>query len=180
MAIAFELVVNFGSNEAAADSAYEFVVGQAPLLTVGDTSVGLHEPLLNLTRGGDGVSYLLMSVLPIGVGWGVALDRGQEHLRLTAGELTEVGHGLYQLLARFTGYQAAKVGWNPEGFVDPLELRQEWPDELAAGTLPGLVLADTLLADLRGQAFRPFSPGFVWIRYAGQQPSTVTADEPIA
>jgi hypothetical protein len=84
MAIAFELVVNFGSNEAAADAAYEFVVGQAALLTVGDTSVGLHEPLLNLTRGGDGVPYLLMSVLPIGVGWGVAMDRRQEHLRLTA------------------------------------------------------------------------------------------------
>src|SRR5262245_23504574 len=177
MAIVFALVVNFGGDEASADAARE-VAAASPALPVGDRRIGLHMPLIYETGGVDDTSFLLMSVVPIGVGWGVAADRGHETVRLTAAELTEVGHGLYRLLARFTGYRAARVGWDPEGCIDPAELRRDLAGELAAGTLPGLVLAGDCLADLRGDGFRRFVPGFVWIPYEGQRPSTLTADEP--
>lgn len=175
MAIAFELVVNFGLNEVAAGVACELVLGAAPLMA-GDQSVSLHEPLLNLVRPGDGMPYVLMSVLPVGVGWGVAIDRRRERRSLTATQLSDLGHGLYGLLGRFSGYQAAQVGWDPEGLVDPMELRQEQTDELAAGTLPGLVLAEDVLPDVRGPGFVPFHPGFVWLPYAGERSSTLTAE----
>ncbi|RZU73562.1 hypothetical protein EV384_1971 [Micromonospora kangleipakensis] len=109
-------------------------------------------------------------------GWKVGLDRHHERLRLTAAELSELGNGLYQLLMRFTGYRAAQVGWDPEGRVDPAELQQEWADELTAGELPGLVLAEDLHQDLHGQGFVPFAPAFVWIPYQGEHPSSLTAD----
>src|SRR5262245_29245957 len=48
VAIVFELVVNFGSNDAAARTARELVVSHGPLV-VGGRDVGLHEPLLHRT-----------------------------------------------------------------------------------------------------------------------------------
>lgn len=69
------------------------------------------------------------------------MDRGHPLIRLTAVELSTVGAGLYQLLSRFTGYWAARVGWDPEAWVNPEELRHEYADELMAGQVPGLVLA---------------------------------------
>jgi len=175
VAIAFELAVNFGSDEAAAHAACELVIGAAPL-TAGNQQVPLHEPLLHLVQAEDGSQYRLMTVLPVGVGWGVAIDRGRERRSLTAAQLTDLGHGLYGLLGRFRGYQVAQVGWDPEGLVDPVELRHEQVDELAAGTLPGLVLAEDILPDLRGSGFVPFRPGFVWLPYAGERPSTLTTE----
>ncbi|GIE37089.1 hypothetical protein Ait01nite_101340 [Actinoplanes italicus] len=99
-----------------------------------------------------------------------------ERRPLTAAQLTDIGHGLYKLLGRFSGYQVAQVGWDPEGLVDLVELRQEQTGDLLAGTLPGLVLAEDVLPEVRGPAFVPFRTGFVWLPYAGQLPSTLTAD----
>jgi len=119
-----------------------------------------------------------MSVLPRGVGNGVALDRGHEPAQLTTAELTQLGHRLYQLLSGFTGYQAAQVGWDPEWRVDPAELGREWADELVAGTLSGVVLARAVLPDLRGAGWVPFAPGFRWIPYTGEGSPTPTSDNP--
>ncbi|MET7808903.1 hypothetical protein [Micromonospora chersina] len=175
MAIAFELVINYGSNHNAAAAARHAALNHPPL-TAGPHQVGLHKPLLGTVRGYDGKQYLEMAVLPVGVGWKVGLDRHAPHLGLTADELSELGKELYQLLTRFTGYRAAQVGWDPEGRVDPAELQQEWAEELAAGELPGLVLAEDLHQQLRGQGFVPFAPGFVWIPYEGEHPSSLTID----
>ncbi|MEV4534465.1 hypothetical protein AB0J82_11610 [Asanoa sp. NPDC049518] len=176
MAIAFELVVNFGSEGDAARAACD-LARSAAAIPVGERTIRLHEPLLASTAGSDGGSYLELSVLPVGVGWGVVLDRGHEPVRLSAAELTTLGRALYDLLATFSGYQAAKVGWDPEWQIDLAELRQDWADELATGdpTLSGLVLAEAVLADLRGRRFVPFSPGFRWIPYLGELSSTLTA-----
>ncbi|GIF62143.1 hypothetical protein Ais01nite_01780 [Asanoa ishikariensis] len=178
MAIVFELVVNFGSDDAAARAACDLVRGAAGI-KVGSRHIRLHEPLLNRVTAIDGVPYLEMSVMPVGVGAAVALDRGHERLRLTAAELSIVGRGLYELVAGLAGYQAAKVGWEPDWQVDPAELRQNWADVLADGddTLAGLVLAETVLADLRGPSFVPFAAGFLWIPYDGERPSALTADQ---
>ena len=176
MAIAFELAVNFGSNDAAAHAGHGFVIGAAPL-TAGGKTVHLHEPRLHLEQDVAGAPYLLMTAMPVGVGWGVVADRGHERLPMTAAELTDLGRGLYRMLRRLHGYRAAQVGWDPESLVDTTELRRQQADELAAGTIPGLVLAEDVLSDLRGPGFVSFAPGFVWLPYAGQRPSTLTADE---
>jgi len=175
MAIAFELVINFGSNQTAAFAARR-LTADYPLLAAGQHGVPLHEPLITTARGYDGEPHLEMSVLPVGVGLKVGLDRDHEGLPLKAAELSELGGGLYQLLKRFTGYRAAQVGWDPEGRVDPAELRHDYADDLAAGELPGLVLAEDLHQDLQGQGFVPFAQGFVWIPYQGERPSSLTAD----
>ncbi|GAA4935051.1 hypothetical protein [Actinoplanes utahensis] len=174
MAIAFELVVNFGANHDAAERARAAVSGHPPL-HVGDHRIPLHEPLLMTARSSSGREFLEMSVLPVGVGSGVAPDRGRRSIPLTGEEFGLLGHGLYGLLRRFTGYRAAQVGWNPEDRVDLDELRSDWMAELATGRMPGLTLADDvhrdLHRDLHGSGFTRFAPGHVWIPYRGEQPS---------
>ncbi|MGI5240268.1 hypothetical protein [Dactylosporangium sp. CA-139066] len=175
MGIAFGLAVNFGVDQAAAWTAQDLVRGAMPL-TAGRRQVGLHEPAVCWETDADDVPYLLMSVLPIGIGRGLPVDRGHELVRLPAAALTELGHQLYRLLGRFTGYRAAQVGWDPFTLVDLAELRRECVEGLQAGTIPGLVLAENILPEARGTVFKPFVPEFVWIPYAGERPSTLTTD----
>ena len=113
-------------------------------------------------------SYIELSVLPVAIGWGVGLDGTVPRTRLSAAELSELGTGLYRLLTRFDGYVAAKVGWDPEGFVDPEELKSDWADELSDGTINGLVLCEALHAELGlGSNHVQFQPGYLWIPYQG-------------
>jgi hypothetical protein len=171
MAICFELVVNFGDNAEAAQAAA--LANPSPVtLQAGSHRIPLHRPLLN--RPG---SYIELSVLPVSVGWGAGADGTLPRTRLSAAELTELGHGLYRLLAKFSGYVAAKVGWDPEGFVSPSELRSDWSDELADGTIHGLVVCAALHAELGlGDNYIEFQPGYLWTPYRGEKPSTLTAD----
>jgi hypothetical protein len=64
------------------------------------------------------------------------------------------------------GYEAAMVGWDPEGFIDLAELRSDWSEELAAGDLLGLVLSEAVRRTLApNTTFEPFAPGFEWLPY---------------
>jgi hypothetical protein len=117
-----------------------------------------------------------MSIIPARVGYGLPGERTQDRLRLTANELTQLGEGLYRLLALLSGYLAAQVGWDAEGCIDLAELREEWPEVLPASEISGLVLAEDVHRDLHGQGFVPFAPGFLWSPYQGQRPSSLTAD----
>lgn len=130
MAIVFELVINYGHDHAAVEDACRLVAAHPPL-PAGPHRVGLHRPLTNTVRDAAGHPYIEMSVVPAQVGVNVGLDGRRPRLALTAAELSELGGGLYSLLATLTGYRAARVGWDPEAFVDPVELRQEWAEELA-------------------------------------------------
>lgn len=170
MAIVFELVINCGHDRGAAENASRRVAAHSPL-TAGPHQVRLHKPLTSTVRDAAGEPYLEMSVVPAQVGFGVGLDGRQPRLPLTAKELSELGNGLYSLLATLTGYRAARVGWDPENFVDPVELQQEWAEELAAGALPGLVLAEDLQLSTSMRGFVPFADGFVWIPYEGERSS---------
>ena len=172
MAICFELVVNFGENAEAARAAA--LVNPRPLtLQAGRHRIPLHRALMDQTG-----SYIELSVIPVGVGWKVGMDGTLPKVRLTAAELTELGTGLYRLLAGFDGCVAAKVGWDPEGFLDPEELKTDWADELADGTINGLVLCRALHDELSlGSNYVEFQPGYLWIPYRGEKPSTLTADE---
>ncbi len=171
MAICFELVLNFGDNLEAAQSAAQ--ANPSPMtLQAGSHRIPLHRSLLH--RAG---SYIELSVLPVAVSWGLPMDGTLPRTKLSAAELTELGQGLYRLLAKFNGYVAAKVGWDPEGFLDPAELRSDWADELADRTINGLVLCEALHAELGlGDNYVEFQPGYLWNPYRGEKPSTLTAD----
>lgn len=172
MAICFELVVNFGGNAEAARAA-ALVNPRSLTLQAGRHQIPLHRALVNRTA-----SYTEMSVIPVAIGWKVGQDGTLPQVRLTAAELTELGTGLYRLLAGFDGYVAAKVGWDPEGFLDPEELKTDWADELADGTINGLVLCRALHDELGlGGNYVEFQPGYLWIPYRGEKPSTLTADK---
>ncbi|MFE3073528.1 hypothetical protein [Streptomyces sp. NPDC059247] len=171
MAICFELVVNFGDDIEAARAA-AFADPRPRVLRAGDHRIPLHRPLLT-TNG----SYVELSVLPVAVGRGVALDGTLPVIRLTAAELTELGHQLYELLGTFDGYVTARVGWDPEALLDPVELKAEWSVELADGSLHGLVLSENLHGELGlGDEYVPFRPGYRWMPYRGEEPSGLTAD----
>lgn len=176
MALGFELAINFGSDEAAAAAARRFVAAHGPLIA-GSHLVPLHEPLVISDADEHGQVRIDMCVIPVAVGWGLPADRGLDRVRLTAAELTELGNGLYRLLAGLSGYRAAVVGWDPEGWVDLEELRG-WIGGVAAAKAPGLVLAEDVCRDVRGHGFVPFAKGYVWSPYRGELPSGLTADEP--
>ncbi|WP_433229064.1 hypothetical protein [Actinomadura formosensis] len=170
MAIVFELVVNYGQDHAAVENAGRIVAAHPPL-TAGPHLIRLHEPLVTTVHDAAGLPYLEMSVIPAQVGCKVALDGNRPQLRLTSEELSELGAGLYTLLATLTGYRAARAGWDPEVFVDPVELRREWAEELAAGALPGLVVAEDVRLGVPMNAFVRFTDGFLWIPYESGRPS---------
>jgi hypothetical protein len=176
MAIVFELVINYGNDQVAAANASR-LVAEHPPLTAGPHHVRLHPPLIHTVRDSAGDQYLEMSIIPIQVGFGVALDEHRPRLPLTVEELSELGDGLYSVLATLTGYRAARVGWDPEPFLDPIELQREWAEELAAGTLPGLVLAEDIQLGVPMRGFESFAHGFVWIPYQGERPSSLTFDK---
>lgn len=168
MAICFELVVNFGENFEAAQSAA--LTGPNPMtLQAGSHRFPLHRPILD-TSG----SYVALSILPVSVSWGTPMDGTLPRTGLSAAELTELGQGLYRLLAKFSGYVAAIVGWDPEAFVDPAGLRGYWGDEPDDDTLDGLVLCETLHNELGLSGnYVEFQPGYLWIPYRGEKNGTL-------
>ncbi|MBO3738549.1 hypothetical protein [Actinoplanes flavus] len=129
MAVRFELVAEFRSPSAAVAAADRVVAA-------GNTPIDLYWPRLDR----DGDATLLLSVVPV-----VGGPR-------TARWFTDLGHGLYRLLADLTGYTAALAGWDPHG---PLRARRR---------VPGLVLPEP--GD--GPGFVPFASGFVWLPYRGE------------
>ena len=171
VAICFELVVNFGEDVEAAQAAAR--IDPKPwVLRAGAHRIPLHRP--TLAKVG---SYIELSVLPIAVSWNCGLDGRLPRFQLTAAELTELGHQLYELLGQFHGYVAAKVGWDPEALLDPAELRSEWSEELKDGSIHGLVLCEKLHAELDLSAdYEVFQPGYRWIPYRGEELSGLTAD----
>ncbi|WP_297619622.1 hypothetical protein [Nocardia sp.] len=173
MAICFELVVNFGDNiDAARSAVLSQAVSWRTTLDAGNRSIPLHTPLLRT----DG-PYVELSVLPVAVGLGVALDGDIPQFALTAAELTELGHQLYQLLATFDGYVAATVGWDPEVKINPNWLKGGWIAGVGAGAADGLVLCDALHAELGwGDEFAVFRPGYRWMPYRGETASTIYTD----
>ncbi|MFI0928654.1 hypothetical protein ACH4TP_32835 [Streptomyces sp. NPDC021012] len=172
MAIYFELVVNFGDNVEAAQAAA--LTDPRPfVLRAGTHRIPLHRPILRTDE-----SCIELTILPVAVGFGVVADGSLPRIRLTTAELTELGHQLYALLAKFDGYIAAKVGWDPESFLDPGDLKSDWtPDELSDGSIHGLVLSEQLHAELGlGDDYVIFQPGYRWIPYRGEKPGSLSAD----
>lgn len=169
MAIVFELVVNFGRNGEAADRAVDIVRRHGPL-HVGGRVIQLHEPMRTVVDGD-----IEVSVIPVGVGAGLPLDRGLPRVELTAEEMSELGRGLYRVLAAIDGYRAAAVDWDPESVVECADLEEEYGDQLVEGFPHGLVVAESVrrgLSDGAAQHFERFADGFDWIPYRGHEHGT--------
>lgn len=90
---------------------------------------------------------------------------------VTAAEVRSLGDQLYRLLAEFTGYDAAAVGWDPENRLD----LEEWETELGRAELgafcsreAGLVLSDSWCSRWQlDETFVRFDADHRWIPYAG-------------
>lgn len=176
MAVIFELVVNFGSDVDAARAA-SLIAATSPPLKAGRHRIPLHPALITeeSSEYAGSPPYAQLSILPVAVGYGVATDGTLPRIALTAEELTELGRGLYGLLAQFGGYQVAMVGWDPESLVDTAYLREDMAEELATGAPNGLVISDVVHDALgAGESFAAFAPGFVWIPWQGAKRSTLT------
>jgi hypothetical protein len=167
MAVIFELVVNFGTDNEAAGAAAELVRRLAHI-DVRGVPVPLGEPFV--TEFSQPHAYTEFSVHPRGIGYGGPGPKPDLDPRsLTGDEITRIGHALYDLLRGFTGYRAAIVGWDPESLVDLDDLEADWCN----GDPPrynGLVLADDLCKRWRlGPEWSAFEPGYRWLPYSGSR-----------
>lgn len=173
MAILFELVADFGGDVRSARAAATAAAAQGPI-PAGSHRIPLHRPAHLWT---DPAGRVELSVIPVGVGHGVAMDAGRPRPEPTAAEFTELGRGLYDLLRGLDGYRAAAVGWDVESAVDVGELRAERAADPRGWAVDGLVLADPVLADLGGDdRFVPFAAGYSWLPWEGVRPSPLTGD----
>lgn len=167
MAVVFELVVNFGRNEAAVSEAAELVERHQAVVVRG-ASVPITSPSITRFRppGGD-IRYIEFSVWPRGINKGGPAHPSFSAYDLKREEIMAVGEQLYELLRRFRGYEVAIVGWDPEELVDVAILEEEWVLDGTISTLNGLVLAQSFADRWQPAGFVPFEPGFQWLPYSG-------------
>lgn len=167
MAIVFELVVNFGTSEQGVEAAAE-AVRRVGHVDVRGVPVALGGPFV--TRFGSPNTYIEFSVVACGLGSGGPGPKPDlDPWSLTSGEITQVGHALYELLRGFSGYRAAIVGWDPESLVDLQDLETDW----LGGDPPeynGLVLANDLCERWQlGLEWVAFGDGYRWLPYSGSK-----------
>jgi len=167
MAIAFELSANFGSNEEAAKRFCEACDQRPHMIEIAGRQIDLHRPLLSRFKNRAGGSDVEVSILPVAVGYGVALDRNRKRIELNTEELSELGRKLYDLLRGVDGYMAARVGWDVDP-LDPAELREECAEEIRDGSLHGLVVSTGVRRHFpSSEHFVPFDENYDWIPYRG-------------
>lgn len=167
MAVLFELVVNFGTDQQAAGAAAE-LVRRADHIDVRGVPVSLGEPYVRTLAAPPG--YIEFTVHPRGIGSGGPGPMPDLDPRsLTGDEVTRIGHALYDLLRGFSGYRAAVVGWDPESLVDLEDLESDYRNGDPPG-YDGLVLADDLCERWRlASEWIAFAPGYRWLPYSGSR-----------
>jgi len=168
MAIIFELVVNFGRDEAAVAAATD-ELDRHPTVEVRGVRLPLTPPYVTTLHLSEALSYIEFSVNPRGIS---APCRGPnppfKAQELSNDELTSVGDQLYERLRRFHGYEAALVGWDPESLVDVGWLESDYVPDRSLSRVEGLVLSERLIESWgQPEGFAPFEPGFSWIPYRG-------------
>jgi hypothetical protein len=167
VAIVFELVVHYDEDGAELRSARDLFARWPPIVA-GQHRVPLHAPRLRAT----GLGRYELSIVPVSVSHGNAMDGTLPRLALTESELSELGTELYRILAKLDGYRCAAVGWDPEHLFDEEpgdEAESDWREEIEAGYLQGLVLSEAVRKDLSIDSSRleNFAPGFSWVPYQG-------------
>ncbi|WP_018352469.1 hypothetical protein [Longispora albida] len=169
MAVTFMLAINFGDNERDADQAVKVASSIWPAPTAGQHQLApSYVSKLRIEKAGE-PPYWEVSVCPRQISYGPVFDQGRKRIPLTAAELSALGWHLYDVLLSCTGYRAAIVGWNPESYISLAELNSDYSEDLADGTIPGLVISSELKEQLPpSPALVPFGPGFAWIPYEGE------------
>lgn len=159
VAIVYELVVNFGTDDDAAAHAAE-ICAAWPTLRLRDLDLPLYGPH-------DHRSATEFAVSVSGVLYGGLRHPGLDPYSLTEAEILVVRDWLYELLARMHGYHIAMVGWDPEELVDEREVRRQI-DELGVDHLSGLVMRSPLAGELGIDGLvAPFDRDHVWLPAAG-------------
>ena len=157
MAVVFELVVNFGTNESAVSRAEE-VCRTHQALRFKDAQLGLRGPWI--TRFTN--AYIEFSVGVEGLNMGGPRHPAVDAYHVEKADLRLVSEQLYELLQLFDGYLVAQVGWDPEGDVNPEELREQVAESGTTG-FNGIVLAEQLARNLGlDTSMEPFTPGHLW------------------
>ena len=110
MAVVFELVVNFGTNQDAVSSA-ERALLTVPSLDLGDSEHEARGP--RITWFTD--AYIEFSVAVSNINKG-----GVDAHHLPAIQVTAIAEYLYDVLRRFARYEIAVVGWDPRWRVKSL------------------------------------------------------------
>jgi hypothetical protein len=167
MAIIFELVVNFGSNDQGADAAVDAAV-RFDHVEVRGVSLPLSNPVV--TRFASPEKYIEFSVYVRGLGTPpAAREPAIDPRSVTGEEITQIGSSLYTLLGGLAGYRAAIVGWNPESLVEVHDLETDWRN----GEPPdydGLVLASDLCERWELEPkMAVFGDGYRWFPYSGSK-----------
>jgi hypothetical protein len=125
MAVIFELVVNFGTDNEAAGAAAE-LARQVGHVDVRGVPAPFGEPFVRKLTA-PSPAYIEFAVHPRGIGYGGPRPKPDLDPRsLSDDEITRVGDALYDLLRGFSGYRAAIVGWDPESLVDLEDLEADW------------------------------------------------------
>ncbi len=171
MATVFELVINFGGNRDGVDTALE-TLKRYPVLSLRGLAIPLLPACVTEFKSSVGEDYIEFSVSPQGIRYGGERPTDPVDARtITFDELSNLGEQLFDLLRRFDGYDVAVVGWDPEGIVDPNEMKDELLLDGRIYRLDGIVVRNQLAATWGlDERFEPFAKGYRWIRYRGSKP----------
>ena len=162
MAVVFELVLNLGTDNEAQEAAHRVMAGR--VVAIRDAELPLAGPFVS----GPGLGgYIEFSVVVPAIGAGGPQCAVPFDIRgITGSEVTNVGHQLYGLLRELTAYDAAAVGWDPEGRIEVSELEADLADGWPLP--PGVVLSKNVAARLGTvENMEPFDGGHLWVPYAG-------------
>ncbi len=169
MAIAFELVVDFGGDRESAERCHQWLESRIRPVHIDEFTISIHRPLIsgypytNPTR-------FKVSVVPANVGCAVAIDDTDDRIPLNDDQLSRLGLYLYELLRGAPDYQLAMVGWDVDFLLDVDELNADWASEIGDGSIGGLVANKSLLHQLpTSDYFVDFDDLHVWIPYTGSE-----------
>ncbi|HEV2636014.1 MAG TPA: hypothetical protein VGX23_12745 [Actinocrinis sp.] len=170
MAIVFELVIHFDRDgEEVRDAVMSLI--RYPPIVADRQGVPLHSPQVQSLSSGR----VELSVVPVGVSHANGMDGAVRGFGLSSDGYSDLGHGLFAILARLKGYRSAFVGWDPEPILDeadPGEPATEtgWLAQIEAGYLKGLVFSEEVQREfsLYSEKLVPFAPGYVWVSYQGE------------
>ena len=109
MAIAFELVADFGSDKRFADACLQWLATRISPIQLDQYCIAIHPPLANGYPYAN-PSRFKVSLIPANVGSLVALDDTVERIPLNDSQLSRLGNRLYDILRGAPHFELAMVG----------------------------------------------------------------------
>ena len=169
MAIAFELVADFGGDKDSAECCRQWLDTRIAPVEIGEYTINIHPPLISGYPYASPTRFKV-SVVPANVGCLVALDETDDRIPLTDSQLSRLGTSLYDVLRGAPHYQLAMVGWDVDFLLDIKELNSDWASEIGDGSFAGLVAGNSILSQLPASSyFVEFDDDHAWIPYKGSE-----------